>query len=73
MQKRKNVGIGFFSCRLLFLFVIVIKRRGKKENKLSAECGVCTQQISDTRKNTEKITKFVDNSETRPLNVAFLI
>ena len=38
--------------------------KGEKGTNLSAEYGVSKQQISDIRKNKERIMKFADNLET---------
>ena len=44
--------------------IILQLEKGEKGTNLSAEYGVSKQQISDIRKNKEKIMKFADNLET---------
>ena len=44
--------------------IILQLEKGEKGSNLSAEYGVSKQQISDIRKNKEKIMKFADNLET---------
>ena len=44
--------------------IILRLEKGEKGTNLSAEYGVSKQQISDIRKNKEKIMKFADNLET---------
>ena len=45
---------------------IIISRldKGEKGTNLALEIGISKQQISDTRKNKDKILKFTDNVET---------
>ena len=45
--------------------IILRLEKGEKGTNLSAEYGVSKQQISDIRKNKEKIMKFADNLETK--------
>ena len=44
--------------------IILRLEKGEKGTNLSAEYGVSKQQISDIRKNKEKIMKFADNLKT---------
>ena len=44
--------------------IILWLEKGEKGTNLSAEYGVCKQQISDIRKNKENIMEFADNLET---------
>ena len=44
--------------------IILRLEKGEKGTNLSPEYGVSKQQISDIRKNKEKIMKFADNLET---------
>lgn len=43
--------------------IILLLEKGEKGTDLSTEYGVSKQQISDIRKNEDKIMKFVDNLE----------
>ena len=52
---------------------IIISRldKGEKGTNLAPEFGISKQQISDIRKNKDKILKFTDNIETRAVGSVF--